>query len=211
MSEIRAVLFDIGGVLLTNGWDHNERACVLSEFGLDKDTFDVRHAKVNDAWEKGILPLDGYLEETIFYEPRNFTPQQVFDRMKAQSRLLSNGAIRILENLAASDRWKLAAVNNEARELNDYRVAQYSLDRYLNSFFSSCYVGLRKPDPKIYQLALDVLRVKPEEAVFIDDREENAKAAAALGIQAIRYSGEAALYSALAELGVVLNGIETLG
>lgn len=202
MSEIKTIIWDVGGVLLTNGWDHKERAAVFAQFGLEREPFEARHTAANDAWEKGRLSAKEYLAQTVFYEPRNFTTEDFLEAMKAQSQWLPGGGIRILQSLAASEQWKMITVNNEARELNDYRLARFELGRYLDGFFSSCYVSLRKPDPAIHRLALDVLQVRPEEAVFIDDRQENLQAAMGLGIHGIRYTNEEAVKTGLSALGI---------
>jgi putative hydrolase of the HAD superfamily len=146
--------------------------------------------------------VDEYLRHVVFYEPRDFTPTQFLEVMKQQSKLLPDSGIGILRELAASEKYVLATVNNESRVLNEYRVAKFGLAELFQAFFSSCYLGLRKPDPKIYQVALDVLQRDPEEAVFIDDRAENVAAAAKLGIHAIQYKGSAQLAEELARVGV---------
>src|SRR5271170_474350 len=202
MAEISTVLFDVGGVLLTNGWDRTERAAVLEQFELDCVAFEQRHELANDAWEKGLMTAEQYLLQTVFYEPRPFTPAAFLQAMKERSALLPHGAMRILQELAASEEVELAMLNNEARELNDYRIERFELGRYFDAFLSSCYLGLRKPDGKIFELALDVLQRDPEEVVFIDDREQNCAAAAALGIHAIRYDDEAQCVQALERLGL---------
>jgi putative hydrolase of the HAD superfamily len=119
--------------------------------------------------------------------------------------MLGDSALGILRRLSASEHYVLATVNNESRLMNEYRLTKFGLLDYFDAFFSSCYLGLRKPDRKIYQVALDVLQRDPEEVVFIDDRAENAAAAASLGIHAIRYEGSEKLADALAQLGVDLN------
>jgi putative hydrolase of the HAD superfamily len=200
MAEISTILWDVGGVLLTNGWDHLERAAVLKKFDVDTDSFEPRHELANDSWEKGLITADEYLQRTVFFEPRPFTPEEFLQAMKERSVLLPHSAMRILQELAASEEIELAMLNNEARELNDYRIERFELGRYFDSFFSSCYVGLRKPDPKIYDLALDVLQRDPEEVVFIDDRQGNCDAAEALGIHSIRYIDEAQCVQALERL-----------
>lgn len=206
MNEITTILWDVGGVLLTNGWDHCERDEMFRHFGLDRAAFEKRHAAANDPWEKDSITIDEYLQSTVFYEPRDFTPRQFLDGMKAQSKVPPNSALGILAELSASHQLKMAALNNEARELNDFRIEHFHLRDSIDCFLSSCYVGLRKPDPKIYRLALDVLQRKPEEVVFIDDRESNATAAAALGIHGIYYRGREALSAELARLGVKTSG-----
>ena len=202
MAEISTILWDVGGVLLTNGWDHLERAAVLKKFQVDSDSFEQRHELVNDSWEKGLITAEEYLQRTVFYEPRPFTPADFLQAMQERSVLLPHTAMRILQELAASEEIELAMLNNEARELNDYRIERFELGRYFDSFFSSCYVGLRKPDPKIFDLALDVLQRDPEEVAFIDDRQGNCDAAETLGIHAIRYTDEAQCVQALERLGL---------
>jgi putative hydrolase of the HAD superfamily len=202
MAEISTILWDVGGVLLTNGWDHLERAAVQNKFQVDSDSFEQRHELANDPWEKGLITAEEYLLRTVFYEPRSFTPAEFLQAMKERSVLLPHTAMRILQELAASEEIELAMLNNEARELNDYRIEQFELGRYFDSFFSSCYVGLRKPDPKIFDLALDVLQRDPEEVAFIDDRQGNCDAAETLGIHAIRYIDEAQCVQALDRLGL---------
>jgi putative hydrolase of the HAD superfamily len=202
MAEISTILWDVGGVLLTNGWDHLERAAVLQKFQVDSDAFEQRHELANDPWEKGLITAEEYLLRTVFYEPRPFTPADFLQAMKERSVLLPHTAMRILQELAASEEIELAMLNNEARELNDYRIEQFELGRYFDSFFSSCYVGLRKPDPKIFELALDVLQRDPEEVAFIDDRQGNCDAAETLGIHAIRYIDETQCVHALERLGL---------
>ena len=202
MTEISTILWDVGGVLLTNGWDHEERAAVLSRFKVDRAEFEERHPEANDAWEKGLITVEEYLHRTVFWEPRSFSVGEFVEAMKEQSRVLDDSALGILESIAATQDVDLGMLNNEARELNDYRIEKFGFRGYFDFFFSSCYVGLRKPSSQIYQLALDVLQCEPEETLFIDDRAGNAEAAAALGMHAIHYQGADQLARELATLGI---------
>jgi putative hydrolase of the HAD superfamily len=208
MAEISTVLWDVGGVLLTNGWDRTERAAVLEQFALESVAFEQRHEIANDAWEKGLMTAEQYLLQTVFYEPRPFTPGAFLEAMMERSRLLPHGAMRILQELAASEEVELAILNNESRELNDYRIERFEFGRYFDVFLSSCYLGLRKPDGKIFELALDVLQRDAEEVAFIDDRAGNCAAAEALGIHAIRYQDESQCAQALERLGLG-SGVRT--
>jgi putative hydrolase of the HAD superfamily len=108
-----------------------------------------------------------------------------------------------LSELAASDRCILGALNNEAREPNDFRFRKFALRAHFQMAFSSCYLGLRKPEPAIYRRALDILGKPPERVLFIDDRAENAAGAAAAGMKTIRFEGATALRRELASLGVL--------
>lgn len=202
MDGISTILWDVGGVLLTNAWDRRQRDAVLPRFGLDEGIFEHRHAEVADAWEKDEISVEQYLLHTVFFEPRSFARTEFLAAMRAESGVLDDSALGILRQLSASELYVLATVNNESRAMNEFRLTKFGLLGLFDGFFSSCYVGLRKPDRKIYQVALDVLQRDPEEVVFIDDRTENVAAAASLGIQAIRYEGSAKLAEALAGLGV---------
>ena len=203
MFPFDVVFFDIGGVLLTNGWDHRERAAIVEKFQLDSTAFEAHHAKAFEAWERGEISVDEYLDPVVFYEPRAFSHEEFFDAMCAQSKLLPDGAIGILEELAASDKCMIGALNNEARETNEYRLVNFGLRRYLKFAFTSCYMGIRKPDPSIYRHALGILGKPADRTLFIDDRLENVAAAAALGIKAIRFTGAEALRRDLQALEVL--------
>jgi putative hydrolase of the HAD superfamily len=203
MLPFDVILFDVGGVLLTNGWDHRERAAAVARFALEPEPFEARHLTVVDAWERGEIDLNAYLDAAVFFEARLFSREDFFAFMLAQSQLLPNGALGILRELAASKACMLGALNNEARETNDYRFATFGLRQYFKVALSSCYVGLRKPDPAIYRRALDILGAPPARVLFIDDRPENAAAAAASGMRTIVFQGEDALRRELRTLEVL--------
>ena len=202
MFPFDVILFDVGGVLLTNGWDHGERAAAVAHFGLDGAALEARHEEVMDAWERGEIDLNQYLDVAVFYEPRPFSRSEFFSFMLAQSQRLPHGALHILAELAESNPCMIGALNNEARETNEFRFAHFGLRRHFKVALSSCYVGLRKPEPAIYQRALDILGCPPERVLFIDDREENVAGSLAAGMKAIQFTWADALRAALEELGV---------
>jgi putative hydrolase of the HAD superfamily len=202
MFPFDAILFDVGGVLLTNGWDHGERAAAVAHFGLDAEALESRHAAVMEAWERGEIDLNEYLDAAVFYEPRAFSRSEFFSFMLAQSQRLPHGALPILAELAESNPCMVGALNNEARETNEFRFGHFGLRRYFKVAFSSCYVGLRKPEPAMYLRALDILGCPPERVLFIDDRQENVAGGLAAGMKAIQFAGADALRSELIDLGV---------
>jgi putative hydrolase of the HAD superfamily len=203
MFPFDVILFDVGGVLLTNGWDHRERAVTAEHFGLDLTAFEARHPKAADAWERDLISMKDYLNAVVFYEPRSFSQDDFFAFMKTQSKELLDGALGILGEVAASDECMVGALNNEARETNEYRFENFELRKYFKVALSSCYLGLRKPDPAIYKRALDILGRPAERILFIDDREENVIPAAAAGMKTIRFEGAEKLKVELVELGVL--------
>ena len=203
MFPFDVILFDVGGVLLTNGWDQRERVLVLEHFGLDLTAFEARSRTVYDAWERGAISVKAYLDETVFYEPRSFSRDEFFAFLLEQSKPLPNGALGILGEVAASGKFLLGALNNEPRETNEYRFDHFGLRNFFNVALSSCYLGLRKPESAIYQSALDILGRPAERILFIDDRPENVTGAEAAGMKAIRFEGAEGLRTELVSLGVL--------
>jgi putative hydrolase of the HAD superfamily len=141
MFPFDVILFDVGGVLLTNGWDHAERAAAMAHFGLDRAPFEARHAAPNDAWERDVIPVKAYLDSTVFYESRPFSHDDFIAFMLTQSKLLPDGALGILGELAASDHYLLGALNNEARETNEYRFRKFGLRKLFRVALSSATWG----------------------------------------------------------------------
>ena len=203
MLPFDVILFDVGGVLLTNGWDHCERADVLRKFSLDAAEFEARHPKANDAWEKDAISARDYLDATVFYTPRSFNHDDFLEAVFAESVPLADSALPVLEEVAGAGRWLVGSLNNEAREPNEYRFAKYGLRDYFEVALSSCYLGLRKPEPAIYKRAIDILGSPAERILFIDDRKGNVEAAQGAGIHAVQFTGEKDLREKMAELGVL--------
>jgi putative hydrolase of the HAD superfamily len=202
MFPFDVVLFDVGGVLLTNGWDTDERARAAAQFHLDLPSFEKRHHAYVDTWERGQISVQTYLDATVFNEPRNFSQYDFFGFMLDQSKLLEDSALGILKELAASNKCMVGALNNEARETNEYRFKTFGLRDYFKVSLSSCYLGLRKPDLAIYERASDILGRPAKRILFIDDRTENVVAAMKVGMKAIRYDGSADLRKELTRMGV---------
>ncbi len=204
MSQFSTVLWDTGGVLLTNGWDHNERKAVFDALAFeDRAGFEARHEEANDPWEKGSIDFDEYLRRTVFYRERPFSLATIRRAIEDQSMRLADSALPLLEELHTRGRVVMGQLNNESRELNDIRLERFGLKRYMSCFFCSGYVGLRKPDPAIYRMAVEVLQKPASEIVFIDDREKNAEEARSRGLHAIQYTGSAALRAGLQQLGLL--------
>lgn len=202
MLEVTAIFWDIGGVLLTNGWDHVARRRAAEQFDLDAEELEARNEQVAAAFETRQLTLHEYLDQTVFYRPRPFTEEEFRKFMFAQSQPCRK-ALQVAEDLRRSRRWLMASLNNEALELNLYRIRQFELRKHLSAFFSSCFVGARKPGPEIYCRALEMTQRAPGECVMIDDRPENLEAPRKLGMRVIHYQTPAQLREELEALGIV--------
>ena len=203
MLPFDVILFDVGGVLLTNGWDHGERATAVAHFGIDCAEFERLHVAAYDAWERGAIDCNEYLKRCVFTDRRSFTLDEFYEFLLSGSKVLKDGALGILSEVSASKKYVVGALNNEAREPNEYRFERFDLSQHFALRMSSCYLGLRKPEPAIYQRALDILDRPAGRVLFIDDRAENAKAAEAAGMKAVQFLGAESLRDRLKELGVL--------
>ena len=206
MAEIKTIFWDIGGVLLTNGWDHGQRTRVLTGLGLGAEelaAYEARHEEANYTWERGLSTARDYFYKTLFYKPQRFTFEELWPLVEGQSQVKYPESFDVLRRMAASRKYGLATLNNESRELNDYRVEQFELDKYFEFFICSGYVGEMKPLPGIYKTALEIAHRKAEATVFIDDKKENTDAASALGMHGVWFTGDAKqLVADLKKLGV---------
>ena len=199
MAAIRALFWDIGGVLLNNAWDHDERDVAIDHFSLDKPEFEARHKDLAAPFEEGKFTLDEYLKRSVFYKPRSFSSEEFTSFMFSLSQPRTE-VIEIARTLAR--RYPMATINNESRELNQHRIRTFKLTELFSAFVSSCYVGIRKPDARIYKLALDLTQHAPEECCFIDDRPANVAGAVAVGMNAILMETAVQLRQDLQKLGV---------
>lgn len=199
MGKIRALFWDVGGVLLTDAWDHEERDQAVERFLLSKPEFEARHKELVPAFEEGKLSLDDYLERTVFYQQRTFSKEEFKQFMFSLSRPKPQ-SLELARGLSAS--YFLATINNESRELNEYRLQSFDLASSFDLFVSSCFVGLRKPDERIYRLALDLTQYSAEESCFIDDRPGNLEGAAKVGMQTVLMKDPQQLRRDLQALGV---------
>jgi len=202
LSAIRAIFWDVGGVLLTNAWDHTQRSAALEHFHLDEEEFHDRHEMVVSSFERGKITLDEYLDRTVFYRPRPFARDEFRDFMFSLSQALP-GVLEFALALSDSGKYFMGTINNESRELNAYRIEKFGLRKIFRVFVSSCFVGLRKPERDIYRLALETTQFPGEECCFIDDRALNLECAAKLGMKTIEMKGVAQLRTDLEKLQVV--------
>lgn len=211
MSAIDQIFFDIGGVLGTNGWDREQRGAAVERFHLDAEDFQYRHEETVGAFESGEISLDEYLDVTVFSDERDFTRDEFKRFMFSLSEpwLESLDVVRRLRRSIRGrpTRVRMATLNNESRELNEYRIAHFGLCDLFDVFFSSCWVGVRKPTNQIYRRVLGMTQAKPERSVFVDDREQNLAPARSLGMHTIRFTSADQLAHELAELGFEGLGI----
>lgn len=202
-APVKALFLDIGGVLLTNGWDRKSRKAAADRFGLNADEVSDRHRMTFDTYESGKLNLDEYLTRTIFYEDRNFTRQEFRQFMMDQSQPYQE-MLDLIRDLKAKHGLKIAVVNNEGRELNEHRIRTFKLGEFVDFFISSCFVHFRKPDADIWKVALDIAQVPRENVVYIDDRPMFVQVAEGLGLRGINHKKYEDTRAQLEALGLAL-------
>jgi putative hydrolase of the HAD superfamily len=203
-SSITTLFLDIGGVLLTNGWDTHTRTLAAEKFGLNFGEMNERHHLTFDTYEEGKLSLDGYLDRVVFYQARSFSREEFKGFMYAQSQPFPE-MIALMRKLKAQYGLEVAAVSNEGRELTVYRVKQFGLGTFIDFFVSSCFVHYRKPDVDMYRIALDIAQVDPQQVVYIDDRPMFVEVAQSLELRGIIHKDYGTTREALAGLGLSLN------
>jgi putative hydrolase of the HAD superfamily len=198
---ITCVFLDIGGVLLTNGWDHHARKRAAMHFKLKWGEMEDQHHLTFDTYEEGKLTLEEYLSRVVFYQKRPFTRIQFKRFMFAQSKPYPD-MIGMLTQLKVRYGLKIAVISNEARELNMYRIRKFKLDGLVDFFISSCFVHIRKPDVDIFRLALDIAQAPVRQIVYIDNTPMFVQIAEGLGIRSILHTDYRSTRAKLASFGI---------
>ena len=202
-SGISVLFLDIGGLILTNGWDRAMRRQAAETFGFEFDEMNERHNLTFDTYERGLLSLDEYLQRVVFHHERPFTPEQFKTFMFEQSQLL-NGNMEVFRKIADEYGLRVAAVSNEGRELALHRIRKFHLADFIDFFIISSFVRFRKPDEDIFRLALDIAQVRPEQAIYIDDRLLFVEVAQGMGIHSIHHEDLEKTCRSLEDLGMTV-------
>ena len=201
ITEITCLFLDIGGVLLTNGWDHHARKRAAANFKLEVAEMEARHHLTFGIYEEGKLTLEEYLGRVVFYQKRPFTRAQFRRFMFAQSKPYPE-MIELVAQLKVRHGLKIAVVSNEARELNSYRIQKFKLDGLVDTFISSCFVHLRKPDADIFRLALDLVQAPAQQVLYIENTPMFVRIAEGLGIRSILHADYRSTCAKLASFGL---------
>jgi putative hydrolase of the HAD superfamily len=203
-SEVTALFLDVGGVLLTNGWDHHARRRAAKHFNLDWAEMQDRHGLNFETHEEGRMTFQEYLNRVVFYQKRPFTRAQFRRFMCAQSKPCAE-MIQLFVQLKVRYGLKIAVVSNESREVNAYRIQKFKLGTFVDSFISSCFVQLRKPDVEIFRLALDIAQAPARQVVYIENTPMFVQIAEGLGIRSILHTDYRTTCAKLAALGLKNN------
>jgi len=201
LANISTIFFDVGGVLLSDGWNHISRKKAAEQFSLDFDDLEAKHAPLADALDTGQLSVNEYIDKTVFYQSRSFSKIDFYQFMKDQSQPNSD-TLALAAALAAQDKYFMATINNESAELGVYRIEKFKLASTFSVFFTSGFIGLKKPDSPIFERVLQITQKNATETVFIDDRDSNLVAPRHLKMNTIHFENVQQLTKDLANLGI---------
>jgi putative hydrolase of the HAD superfamily len=202
--KITTLFLDIGGVLLTNGWDRHARRRAVEKFNLDYDEVDERHHLTFDTYEEGKLTLDQYLNRVVFFEERDFSKDDFKKFMYDQSKPIPE-MINLIRKVSEQHGLRNVAISNEGRELTEHRIREFKLGDFIEAFISSCFVHFRKPDEDMFRMALDISQAVPEESIYVDDRPMFVEVARGMGINGICHTSLESTRDALSDMGLAVK------
>ena len=182
---VKAFVFDCGGVLLRDrdesAYDHWEGRLGLAPGELRERLW------AGEAWE---LAETGHLSEEAFWQrvgPELGLAEQEEISSLAQdlwgSWQVDHKVLSLIDALRA--RYRVAMLSNATDVLEEKLASLYGVADRFDPIVNSALVGIAKPDPEIYAVALRQLELEPKEVVFVDDRADNIAAAAALGLHVV--------------------------
>lgn len=201
--QITTLFTDVGGVLLTNGWDHNSRNKAVEHFNLDAEETQQRHSMTFDTYEVGKITLDEYLARVVFYTKRDFTKDDFKQFMFEQSQPYDD-MLNLVKALKQKYNLKIAVVNNEGRELNEYRINHFKLNSFVDFYINSSFVHFRKPDIDIFKVAIDIAQVNPSKTLYLEDRWMFVQVAETLGLKGVHHQNYETTKQIFAEHGLTL-------
>ena len=199
-ASLKILFLDVGGVLLNNGWGHESREKAARQFGLNYDEMEVLHNFIFNVYEMGKITLDDYLNTVVFNHPRDFSRADFKEFMFAESCELPDMLQWLIGWKRSNCGFRIISINNEGIELNQYRIDKFRLHDAFDAFVSSGDVGMRKPDPGIFRLAMGIAQARPDQCVYFDDRLMLARAAGQMGILAHHHRGFATTKKILEDL-----------
>ena len=212
----RAVLWDFGGVILSSPFEAFNR--YEAEIGLPKDFIRSLNARNGDtnAWakmERSEISLEGFVE---LFEEEARQQGHKLDGWRILQSLSGDIRPQMVEALRRCSRaFRVACITNNMKHGEGPGMAR-SADKakdvaeimmLFEHVVESSKLGLRKPDPRIYRHACDLLGVQPEDCVYLDDLGINLKPARALGMRTIKVGDpDLAIDELQAMVGIALRG-----
>ncbi len=167
----------------------------------DLEELNKRHKDALGTYELGKLTIEDFLKLVVFHKKRPFTVAQFRKFMFDQSNPYPE-MIELIRQLKARYELKIIVVSNEGQGLNEYRIRKFKLDKIVDSFISSCFVHLRKPDVDIFRAALDTAQVSADEVIYIENSPMYVEVAEGLGIKSVLHKDYKSTRAELASFGL---------
>lgn len=200
-SSITTIFTDLGGVLLTNGWDRSSRKVAIELFKLDAEETEERHHLTFDTYEVGKITLNEYLNRVVFYTKRSFSREKFREFMFSRSQPYPE-MIAMVKQLKKKHNLNVAVVSNEGRELAEYRIKKFGLNDFVDFFIVSSFVHFRKPDADIFSIALDTAQVSAKQVLYLEDRPMFVQVAETLGIKGLHHVDHASTVKKIYQFGI---------
>ena len=199
---IKAIIFDIGGVVLSKRIEEVYLK-LINDLGIDYDSFEDFRKNYDFS---GILKGEDSIEKFL-KDIKNFFSLEVniierWKKVYVDSMLINNEVINIINRLKKN--YIISSLSNTSKlhaEINRKR----GVFSYFEPALNSCDLGLKKPEKEIYNLMLDRLNLKPEQCIFIDDRELHIDSAKKLGFKTILFKDSQQLLSDLNKNNIKLD------
>lgn len=197
----RAVVFDIGGVLIH--WDPRllYRKLLPSEDAVERFLAMVCTPDWNERFDAG-RPLAEGIAEQVERFPHHEPLIRAWGARFAEMMLPMPGSLALLDELAARGT-RLYALSNWAAETFESTRGLFPFLERFDGLVISGKIGVAKPDPRIFAHLLDAHRLEARELLFVDDRANNLEAAQALGIESVLFEGPATLRADLVSRGLL--------
>lgn len=192
---IKVIGFDLGGVYLTNCWDGFVWEKIAKKFHVDRDKLEAENNLFLKKISDGLISEDVFLENLIGSDKKIIQEVKIF--IRSLNRVIYPEVLDLMRKLKKN--YKLALVNNEGKEWNEFRINKFNLSKIFDEILTSCFIGYSKPSRDYFKEILARLNIKPSELLFIDDKIKNVISARRLGIVAIHFKNPDQLIGELEE------------
>ena len=185
---IKLIIFDIGGILIQEPSSTGMYKNIAAFLGISEEEYNEARKPYWHLATTGELSLKQLYEKVLKKLNKNMKAEDVVKKHLEEYGVIEKvrnlEIIRIIEDLKIN--YEVVALTNTEQEIGEYN-REHGLFKFFDRAFLSTELHMKKPDAVIFQKVLDECNVTADEALFIDDKEENTEGARELGIPCILY------------------------
>lgn len=197
---INTIVFDVGGVLSKDMID-TKLIDLADSYDLHVDALLGAKSKCRDPADLGEISDSEFWNRILDH----FGVEATVEDTEIDSYIvLVEGTLDIAKSL--SKKYRTAILSNDSKKMGALRRKKFSFDEIFNPIIISGYLGVKKPDARIYDILLEELGTSAEECLFIDNNMDNVDAARSVGIRTIHFKSADQLRKELLELGIDVEG-----